>query len=70
MTTSGFTELAPKRQMDYLKKTATLIHRIIKGDVIVSLYWSQDFIFEVLKPQSSKKNYEIKCYDRFKYVHS
>ncbi len=70
MTTSGFTELAPKSQMDYLQKTATLIHRIMKGDLIVSLYWSQDFIFEVLNPKHSTKNYEIKCYERFKYVHS
>ena len=70
MTPNGFTELAPDTQMDYLKKTSTLIHRIIKGNVIVSLYWSKDFIFEVLKPKSKANSYEIKCYDRFKYVYS
>ena len=70
MTPNGFTELAPDTQMDYLKKTSTLIHRIIKGNVIVSLYWSKDFIFEVLNPKSNVTSYEIKCYDRFKYVYS
>lgn len=70
MTPNGFTELAPDTQMDYLKKTSTLIHRIIKGNVIVSLYWSKDFIFEVLNPKSNATSYEIKCYDRFKYVYS
>ena len=70
MTTKGFLELTPKSQMDYLKKTSTLIHRIIKGNLIVSLYWSKDFIFEVLNPKNNISNYEIKCFDRFKYVHS
>lgn len=70
MTTTGFTKLGAQNQMDYLKKTSTLIHRIIKGNVIVSLYWSKDFIFEVFTPKSNSTNYEIKCYDRFKYVYS
>ncbi len=70
MTASKFAELTPKNQMNYLNKTAILIHRIIKGNLIVSLYWSKDFIFEVFSPRSSTKFYEIKCYDRFKYVQS
>ena len=70
MTTLGFSELPPKNQMDYLNKTSTLIHRIIKGNMIVSLYWSKDFIFEVLSPKNNIRNFEIKCYDRFKYVYS
>lgn len=70
MTTSLFTKLTPKRQMDYLNKTAILIHRILKGNVIVSLYWSKDFIYEVINPKNNVKKHEIKCYDRFKYVHS
>lgn len=70
MTTAGFTELTTRNQMDFLNKTSTLIHRIVKGNVIVSLYWSKDFIFEVLSPKNNLRNYEIKCYDRFKYVYS
>ena len=70
MTTLGFSELTPKNQMDYLNKTSTLIHRIMKGNVIVSLYWSKDFIFEVFSPRNNIKSFEIKCYDRFKYVYS
>ncbi|MCK5278908.1 MAG: hypothetical protein KAQ62_25740 [Cyclobacteriaceae bacterium] len=70
MTTAGFSELTPKSQMDHLKRTSTLIHRIIKGNMIVSLYWSKDFIYEVLNPKNNLKKYDIKCFDRFKYVHS
>ena len=54
--------------MDYLNKTAILIHRILKGNVIVSLYWSKDFIYEVINPKNNVKKFEIKCYDRFMYV--
>lgn len=70
MTTSAFMELKPREQLNYLKKTAILIHRIVKGNLIVSLYWSKDFIFEVFSPRNNLKNYEIKCYDRFKYIKS
>lgn len=70
MTTTGFRELTPKSKMDHLKRTSTLIHRIIKGNMIVSLYWSKDFIYEVLSPKNNIKNFEIKCFDRFKYVRS
>ena len=70
MTTTGFNKLAPKNQMDHVKRTSTLIHRIIKGNMIVSLYWSKEFIYEVLNPKNNLKEYEIKCFDRFKYVHS
>ena len=65
-----FTKMSSSNQMDYLKKKCTLIHRIIKGNVIVSLYWSKDFIFEVFCPNSRVEKYEIKCYDRFKYIES
>jgi hypothetical protein len=70
MTPSGFTKLAPKSQLDYLQKTAVLIHKIVKGDIVVSLFWSQDFIFEVLSPKNNTKNLEIKCFERYKYVQS
>ena len=70
MTTNGFTELAPNHQMDYLKKSATLIHRIIKGNLIVSLYWSKELIFEVFSPKNDLNEFEIRCYDRFKYIES
>lgn len=70
MTTNAFIRLSTKNQMEYLKKTSTLIHRIVKGNLIVSLYWSRDFIFEVFSPKNNLHNIEIKCYDRFKYVYS
>ena len=70
MTANGFSELTPKSQMDYLKESATLIHRIIKGNVIVSLYWSKEFIFEVFNTKNNIENYEIKCFERFNYVHA
>ena len=70
MTTSVFSDLSPKNQMDHLKRTSTLIHKIIKGNMIVSLYWSKDFIYEVLRPKNDLREYEIKCFDRFKYVRS
>lgn len=69
MTTLSFRRMSPKDQMNYLKKTATLLHRIVKGNMIVSLYWSQHFVFEVLSLQDKDDTYEIKCYDRFKYIH-
>jgi len=68
MTTAGFTQMTPRDQMNYLKKTAILIHRIVKGNLIVSLYWSKEFIFEVFCPKNNLNTYEIKCYDRYKYV--
>jgi len=70
MTTNSFSQMTPKKQIDYLKKTAVLIHRIFKGDLTVSLYWSKDLIFEVISPKSTVNNIEIKCYNRFEYVHS
>jgi len=70
MTISSFAGMTPKSQMEYLKQSAILIHRIVKGNVIVSLYWSREFIFEVLNPKNNQNKYEIKCYERFKYVHS
>ena len=56
--------------MEYLKKSAVLIHKIIKGNLVVSLFWSKDFIFEVLSPENKSQKLEIKCYDRFKYIES
>jgi hypothetical protein len=70
MTPAAFSKLTYRKQMEYLMKTAILIHKIMKGDLIVSLYWSKDFIFEVLSPKSNLKRCEIKCYDRFKYIES
>ena len=68
MTTLGFRALTPKRQMDHLKKSSTLIHKIITGNLTISLYWSKDFIYEVLNPKNKLNECEIKCFDRFKYV--
>jgi hypothetical protein len=70
MTPAGFSQLSYKKQLEYLMKTAILIHKIVKGNLIVSLYWSKDFIFEVLAPTNNLKECEIKCYDRFKYIQS
>jgi len=70
MTTNSFSQMTPKTQIEYLKKTAILIHRIFKGDLTVSLYWSKDLIYEVISPKSKTKNVEIKCYDRFHYLHT
>ncbi len=68
MTIKSFCEMPPKSQMAHLKQTAILVHKIIKGDLIISLYWSNDFIYEVLSPKSNRKDVEIKCFDRFKYI--
>jgi len=70
MTPAHFYKLNNRKQMEYLKETAILIHKIVKGNIIVSLYWSKDFIFEVLIPKNKMQNVEIKCYDRYKYVDS
>jgi len=70
MTTTSFSQLPSKKQMEYLKKSAVLIHKIIKGNLVVSLFWSKDFIFEVLTPDNKSQKLEIKCYDRFKYIES
>jgi hypothetical protein len=70
MTITRFSELTPKEQMNHLKNTSTLIHRIIKGNIIVSLYWSTEFVFEVFNPKNNLKEFEIKCFDRFEYQHS
>ena len=45
MTTTEFIELTPKGQKNYLKNTSTLIHKIIKGCMSVSLYWSKKIAF-------------------------
>jgi len=68
MTITSFSKMSAKDQMDYLKRKSTFIHRVIKGNVIVSLYWSKDFIFEVFCTKNNTQMVEIKCYDRFKYV--
>ena len=68
MTPANFYKLPNRKQMEYLRETAILIHKIVKGNLIVSLYWSKDFIFEVLVPSNKMQKVEIKCYDRFKYV--
>ncbi len=70
MTPAHFYKLTSRKQLEYLKETAILIHKIVKGNIIVSLYWSKDFIFEVLIPKNKMQNVEIKCYDRYKYVDS
>ncbi len=70
MTTLGFSKLPQESQMDHMKRTSTLIHRIVKGNMIVSLYWSKEFIYEVLNPKNNMSKYEIKCFDRYKYVQS
>jgi hypothetical protein len=70
MTEADFSTLSSKKQLEYLKKSATLIHKIMKGNLIVSLYWSKEFIFEVLIPTNKYNRIEIKCYDRYKYVKS
>lgn len=68
MTTKSFCDMPPKTQMDHLKQSATLVHKIIKGNLVISLYWSKDFIYEVLSSKNNQTNFEIKCYDRFKYA--
>ncbi len=70
MTIKSFCNMPPKSQMDHLKQTATLVHKIIKGNLVISLYWSKDFIYEVLSSKNNQNEIEIKCYDRFKYVFS
>jgi hypothetical protein len=70
MTQASFSKLTSKKQIEYLKKSAILIHKIMKGNLIVSLYWSKEFIFEVLTPKNKFNSIEIKCYDRFKYIES
>jgi hypothetical protein len=70
MTTSRFTKLPNKKQLDYLKRTAILIHKVVKGNLIISLYWSKDFVFEVLAPKNKNEHVEIKCYNRFEYLQS
>lgn len=70
MTTLSFRNMPAKDQMNYLKKRATLLHRIVKGNMIVSLYWSKEFVFEVLSLKNNINTYEIKCFDRFDYIHS
>ena len=70
MTQASFSKLTSKKQIEYLKKSAILIHKIMKGNLIVSLYWSKEFIFEVLAPQNKFNSIEIKCYDRYKYIQS
>lgn len=68
MTIKSFCDMPPKSQMDHLKQTTTLIHKIIKGNFVISLYWSKDIIYEVLSSKNNQTKFEIKCYDRFNYV--
>jgi hypothetical protein len=70
MTQANFSTLTSKKQLEYLKKSAILIHKIIKGNLVISLYWSKEFVFEVLAPKSNLKRVEIKCYDRSDYLNS
>ena len=70
MTQASFSKLTSKKQIEYLKKSAIMIHKIVKGNLTVSLYWSKEFIFEVLAPTNKYNSIEIKCYDRYKYVES
>ncbi len=70
MTKSVFDQLDMTNQLNFLRNNSILVHKIIKGNIIVSLYWNRELIFEVFMKKDSFKVHEIKSFDRFQYAYT
>ncbi len=68
MTIDGFEGLDMNGKVKYLRKNAVLIHSLIRGNMIISLFWTKDLIFEVFKTKNNREIYDIKSYNRFEYA--
>jgi hypothetical protein len=68
MTVKEFEGLSFNEKVNFLKKNATLVHSLIRGEMLISLYWSNELIFEVFHVKDTASIYEIKGFDRFKYA--
>lgn len=68
MTIDGFEGMSMDGKIKHLQGNAILIHSLIRGNLIISLFWSKDLIFEVFKTKNNGKIYDIKTYNRFEYA--
>jgi len=68
MNINKFERLQPDRKVSYLKKDAVLIQSVIRGEFLISLFWTRDLIFEVFYLRNDSSIFEIKSYNRKQYV--
>lgn len=68
MDINRFNELEPESKVNFLKQYAVLVQSIIRGEFIISLFWTSDLIFEVFYLRNDTSIFEIKSYDRRQYA--
>ncbi len=68
MNISSFNKLSPNRKVNFIKRHAVLVQRIIRSEFVISLYWTRDLIFEVLYLRNDFSIFEIRTYDRRQYA--
>jgi hypothetical protein len=68
MTTFGFQHLSIDQQLEFLRRKGLHLQSLIRGNFIISLYWSENLIFEVFILRNNGKVFEIKCYERHEYL--
>lgn len=68
MTTFGFRHLGPDLQLAFLRRKGLHLQSLIRGNFIISLFWSENLIFEVFILRNNGKVFEIKCFDRHEYI--
>lgn len=68
MTTFRFNQLDRQTQLAYLKREGKLVDSVIRGNFLISLYWTKELIFEVFIRRNTSEVTEIKIYDRNKYA--
>ena len=68
MTTFGFRHLSLDQQLEFLRRKGLHLQSLMRGNFIISLYWSEDLVFEVFILRNNGNVFEIKCYDRHEYL--
>jgi hypothetical protein len=67
MTAFSFNQLDRNTQIAYLRRKGKLIDTVIRGNFLISLYWTKELIFEVFLFRDNLDVFEIKIYDRKQY---
>lgn len=68
MTAFRFNQLNQQTQLAHLKRQGKLVDTLIRGNFLISLYWTKELIFEVFILKDTLSIFEIKSYDRNQYA--
>jgi hypothetical protein len=60
--------MAIDHKLDYLRKYGRHLQSIVRGNFIISLYWSDGLVFEVFILRNNNEVFEIKCFDQNEYA--